>query len=676
MDDQTKEVNTPIDDIQLGGSDNSNGPITHEVSDLPEGITFDAETNTISGTPTKVGNYPITVTTKDEVGNTTETNFTINVEDTTAPNLDPVDDQTKEVNTPIDDIQLGGSDNSNGPITHEVSDLPEGITFDAETNTISGTPTKVGNYPITVTTKDEVGNTTETNFTINVEDTTAPNLDPVDDQTKEVNTPIDDIQLGGSDNSNGPITHEVSDLPEGITFDAETNTISGTPTKVGNYPITVTTKDEVGNTTETNFTINVEDTTAPNLDPVDDQTKEVNTPIDDIQLGGSDNSNGPITHEVSDLPEGITFDPETNTISGTPTKVGNYPITVTTKDEVGNTTETNFTINVEDTTAPNLDPVDDQTKEVNTPIDDIQLGGSDNSNGPITHEVSDLPEGITFDAETNTISGTPTKVGNYPITVTTKDEVGNTTETNFTINVEDTTAPNLDPVDDQTKEVNTPIDDIQLGGSDNSNGPITHEVSDLPEGITFDAETNTISGTPTKVGNYPITVTTKDEVGNTTETNFTINVEDTTAPNLDPVDDQTKEVNTPIDDIQLGGSDNSNGPITHEVSDLPEGITFDAETNTISGTPTKVGNYPITVTTKDEVGNTTETNFTINVEDTTAPNLDPVDDQTKEVNTPIDDIQLGGSDNSNGPITHEVSDLPEGITFDQKRIQLVVRQQK
>ncbi|PNZ62183.1 hypothetical protein CD110_01870, partial [Staphylococcus casei] len=30
------------------------------------------------------------------------------------------------------------------------------------------------------------------------------------------------------------------------------------------------------------------------------------------------------------------------------------------------------------------------------------------------------------------------------------------------------------------------------------------------------------------------------------------------------------------------------------------------------------GNYPITVTTKDEVGNTTETNFTINVEDTTA----------------------------------------------------------
>ncbi|MCZ4303097.1 Ig domain-containing protein, partial [Microbacterium oxydans] len=79
--------------------------------------------------------------------------------------------------------------------------------------------------------------------------------------------------------------------------------------------------------------------------------------------------------------------------------------------------------------------------------------------------------------------------------------------------------------------------------------------------------------------------------------------------------------------------------ITHEVSDLPEGITFEAETKTIIGTPTKEGNYPITVTTKDEVGNTTETNFTINDEETTAPNLNTVDDQTKELKTPIEYIQ-------------------------------------
>ncbi|TDM12168.1 putative Ig domain-containing protein, partial [Macrococcoides caseolyticum] len=101
----------------------------------------------------------------------------------------------------------------------------------------------------------------------------------------------------------------------------ETNTISGTPTKAGNYNVTVITSDEAGNETETTFTITVEDTTAPTIDPVDNQTTEVNTPIKDVTLNGQDNSGQPVTHEVNGLPEGVTYDPETNTISGTPTTV-------------------------------------------------------------------------------------------------------------------------------------------------------------------------------------------------------------------------------------------------------------------------------------------------------------------------------------------------------------------
>ncbi|MBM5943175.1 putative Ig domain-containing protein, partial [Staphylococcus epidermidis] len=38
-----------------------------------------------------------------------------------------------------------------------------------------------------------------------------------------------------------------------------------------------------------------------------------------------------------------------------------------------------------------------------------------------------------------------------------------------------------------------------------------------------------------------------------------------------------------------------------------DGVTFDEATNTISGTPSEVGSYDITVTTTDESGNATET---------------------------------------------------------------------
>ena len=113
-------------------------------------------------------------------------------------------------------------------------------------------------------------------------------------------------------------------------------------------------------------------------------------------------------------------------------------------------------------------------------------------------------------------------------------------------------------------------------------------------------------------------VTTTDASGNKTETKFTIEVVDETAQRLQ-LSGQSKEVNTPIDKITIEATDNSGQAVTNKVNGLPSGVTFDSETNTISGTPTKVGSYPITVTTTDASGNETTTNFTIKVVDTTLP---------------------------------------------------------
>ncbi|MEJ7177947.1 putative Ig domain-containing protein, partial [Staphylococcus caprae] len=155
--------------------------------------------------------------------------------------------------------------------------------------------------------------------------------------------------------------------------------------------------------------------------------------------------------------------------------------------------------------------------------------------------------------------------------------------------------------------------------------------------------------------------TTTDEEGNKTTTNFTIKVVDTTKPTVTSIKDQTKEVNTPIDSITIDASDNSGQAVTNKVSGLPAGVSFDSATNTISGTPTKVGSYPITVTTTDAEGNTTTTSFAIKVVDTTKPTVTSIKDQTKEVNTPIDSITIDASDNSGQAVTNKVSGLPAGV---------------
>ncbi|MCH1594369.1 putative Ig domain-containing protein, partial [Staphylococcus epidermidis] len=614
--DQTQEVNTEITPITIESEDNSDQAVTNKVDGLPDGVTFDEATNTISGTPSEVGSYTVTVTTTDESGNATETTFTIDVEDTTKPTVESVADQTQEVNTEITPITIESEDNSDQAVTNKVDGLPDGVTFDEATNTISGTPSEVGSYTVTVTTTDESGNATETTFTIDVEDTTKPTVKSVSDQTQEVNTEITPIKIEATDNSGQTVTNKVDGLPDGITFDEATNTISGTPSEVGSYDITVTTTDESGNATETTFTINVEDTTKPTVEDIADQTQEVNTEIEPIKIEATDNGGQAVTNKVDGLPDGVTFDEATNTISGTPSEVGSYDIIVTTTDENGNSETTTFTIDVEDTTKPTVEDIADQTQEINTEIEPIKIEARDNSGQTVTNKVDGLPDGVTFDEATNTISGTPSEVGSYTVTVTTTDESSNATETTFTIDVEDTTKPTVEDIADQTQEVNTEITPIKIEATDNSGQAVTNKVDGLPDGVTFDEATNTISGTPSEVGSYDITVTTTDENGNSETTTFTIDVEDTTKPTVEDITDQTQEINTEMTPIKIEATDNSGQAVTNKVEGLPDGVTFDEATNTISGTPSEVGSYDITVTTTDENGNSETTTFTIDVEDT------------------------------------------------------------
>ncbi|MFM1635808.1 putative Ig domain-containing protein [Staphylococcus epidermidis] len=663
--DQTQEVNTEIEPIKIEATDNSGQAVTNKVDGLPDGVTFDEATNTISGTPSEVGSYDITVTTTDESGNSETTTFTIDVEDTTKPTVEDIADQTQEVNTEITPITIESEDNSGQAVTNKVDGLPDGVTFDEATNTISGTPSEVGSYTVTVTTTDESGNATETTFTIDVEDTTKPTVEDIADQTQEVNTEITPIKIEATDNSGQIVTNKVDGLPDGVTFDESTNTISGTPSEVGSYDITVTTTDESGNSETTTFTINVEDTTKPTVEDIADQTQEVNTEIEPIKIETTDNSGQAVTNKVNGLPDGVTFDESTNTISGTPSEVGSYTVTVTTADNSGNVTETTFTINVEDTTKPTVEDIANQTQEVNTEINPITIESEDNSGRAVTNKVEGLPDGVTFDEATNTISGTPSEVGSYDITVTTTDESGNATETTFTINVEDTTKPTVESITDQTQEVNTEIEPIKIEARDNSGQTVTNKVDGLPDGVTFDEATNTISGAPSEVGSYTVTVTTTDNSGNATETTFTINVEDTTKPTVESIADQTQEVNTEITPIKIEATDNSDQTVTNKVDGLPNGVTFDETTNTISGTPSEVGSYDITVTTTDNSGNVTETTFTIDVEDTTKPTVESITDQTQEVSTEITPIKIEATDNSGRAVTNKVDGLPNGVTFDE-----------
>lgn len=123
------------------------------VSGLPKGLTFNSVTNTIAGTPTVVGTFPLTITVKDLVNRMTTTGQTqIQVADSAIAftvNFGPA-----AVNWPFSKTftAKGGY----GALGYSIFEtLPAGLTLKG--NTLSGKPTTLGTYPLTVTATDSLG---------------------------------------------------------------------------------------------------------------------------------------------------------------------------------------------------------------------------------------------------------------------------------------------------------------------------------------------------------------------------------------------------------------------------------------------------------------------------------------------------------------------------------------
>ena len=136
------EVGAAIEPITLPEVTGGTPPVTYTLTPaLPVGLTFDAATRTISGTPLAASpatEYTYTAT--DGANASQSLSLTIEV---TAPDISELGVLTYEVGTAIDPLTLPEVMGGTPPHTYSVSGLPAGLSFDTATRTVSGTPTEV-----------------------------------------------------------------------------------------------------------------------------------------------------------------------------------------------------------------------------------------------------------------------------------------------------------------------------------------------------------------------------------------------------------------------------------------------------------------------------------------------------------------------------------------------------
>jgi hypothetical protein len=385
-------------------------------------------------------------------------------------------------------------------------------------------------------------------------------------------------------------------LPIGLTLDSKTGTISGIPQDLGQTVVTIVAGEGKAVGTKV-FTLTVYQKDAFN--PINPPSAHLHAPYSLIVngIGSTDPKFSSISIISGTMPPGLTFTPGGFTsnylgmIAGTPTQAGTYPFTVQMKDisipDLPQTVTVSATI-----------IVDTHLAIVKAKLNDAVQGqtysdafAAVNGTSPFRWSVTgNLPAGLTLDAASGTLNGTTTGSGPYGFTVSVSDSgapvQSDTATGNLTVVSALAVQSSISFPAYVGKSYSNPLNVI--GGTP----PYILSIAagTLPPGVTIMA--GYLLGTPTQLGTY----------------NFTLKATDTGSPpqtatqalsiTVMPVPLQSSSVPispAPINELYhsqigvIGGTPPFLWTVTS--GNLPLGLTLNASTGSIDGTPTQNGTF-------------------------------------------------------------------------------------
>ncbi|MCW2538670.1 MAG: hypothetical protein JWN95_395 [Frankiales bacterium] len=286
---------------------------------------------------------------------------------------------------------------------------------------------------------------------------------------------------------------------------------------------------------------------------------------------------------------------KTGDANGTCTYVSSELRNATTTDQVFNL-NTGSNVNVASNAALSLTSPGNQSTTTGVPawLQILYSGGT----GNVTWTGLALPNGLQIDSTNGLVYGTPAAScsAGCPLSVRGVDALGTSSTISFSWTV------NAIP------SITTPVDGGTVNGvkgtavnlpSTISGGttPFTWSVTGLPAGLAFSSSANAITGTPTAAGTWTPTLTVTDFSGKSDTTTFNYVIALPPPPVITSATTAIGKVGTVanVPNTKTGGD----GAITWSATNLPDGISINATTGAMTGTPLTIQVIPTTVTATD-----------------------------------------------------------------------------
>jgi len=450
----------------------------------------------------------------------------------------------------------------------------------------------LGSRTVTCSYTDTGGlSATPVSATYNTIDTTKPVVVAPADQVIDATSPA-----GAVATWNAPGVTEAVGLAAGS---PSCDWNSGDLFPFGTTTVTCSATDVAGNTSDADsFTITVKDDTKPTITgggaaPV--EATGPTTPVTYTLPTANDDVDGPLI-------------PVCLPASGGSFAVGSTTVSCTATDAHANSASTTFSIVVTDTTAPDLTVADVTGVEATSP------------NGAVVTYTASASDLVDESVAVNCVpaSGSTFGLGLTTVSCSATDVHGNTGSATFTVEVVDTTSPELTVPDPIVVEATAP------------GGNVVNFTASATDIVDTDVLVSCIppSGSLFSVGVHTVNCQALDDSGNTDDGSFTVTVADTTPPVLTLPADITEEQTAPAGNVvtfTATATDVVDGSVP--VTCLPaSGSTFPGGTTTVSCEST------------DGHTNKATGSFTVTVQDTIAPSV------TNLVRTPfgVDGTDSGG----------------------------------